>query len=113
MALPNQLKRFFNYTVQIASKTGVSSDGYNNPTYGTPRNVPAKMELSSQALRTDAGNEITSPRKIFLYTQDVPSVEDQITLPSPFVPTNPKILAVRVVTDVSRSKINHVVVMTE
>lgn len=113
MALPSILKRFFNYTVQISKRTNVSTDGYNIPTYGSPVNVPAKMELSSEIFRSDDGNEITSPRKIFLFTQDVPSVHDRITLPAPFTPTNPKILQVRVVTDISPSKIHHVVLMTE
>lgn len=113
MALPAGLKKFFNYTVQISPKSGISADGYNTPVYGAPVSYKAKIEMSSQALRKDNGQEVTSPRKIFLYTQNVPSVEDRITLPAPFVPTNPQILAVRVVTDTSKSKIHHVVVMTE
>lgn len=112
MALPTQLKDFFNYTVTIEPYS--SDDGYGKPTYGTGVEVPAKMEHSNEYFRLDDEQEIVSQRKIFLYTQTVPDPRDRVTLPSAFGPqTVPKILRIRVVTDVSNTKIHHIVLYTD
>lgn len=109
MAISNRLKKFFNQTVTIRRKTG--SDGYSKATYGAATSYSAKIELAARAFRTDELREISSPRKIFLFTQDTITPEDEITLPAEFPPVNPKILAVRTVTDIPG--IHHIVLTTE
>jgi len=109
MAIATALKKLFNQTVTIKTKTG--RDGYNKPTLGTAKTYSAKIERAARAFRTDDQREISSPRKIFLFTQDTITPEAEITLPAAFAPINPKILSVRTVTDLPG--INHIVLITE
>lgn len=109
MAIATALKKLFNQTVTIETKTG--RDGYNKPTYTTTKSYSAKIERGAKAFRTDDQREITSPRKIFLFTQDTITPEAKVTLPAAFAPINPKILMVRPVTDLPG--IHHIVLITE
>lgn len=105
---PAIVAKFFNQTVTIEPKSG--KDGYNKPTFGTAVSYKAKIEQSVENVRTDDNTEVVSSRKVFLNTQTAPSTTDQLTLPTGFEPLQPKILAVRIVTD--DIGINHIVVMT-
>lgn len=110
MALNTGLKKFFNQDVTIAPWS--SAGTYNEPTYGTAVSYKAKIENRRTMIRTDFGMEEKSTRKIFLFTETTTfTTKDQITLPAAFAPTTPKILSVRIVTDIPG--ISHVVIETE
>ncbi len=104
------VSKFFKQTVTIEPHTGTSTDGYNKPTYGTAVSYSAKIEMAVENIRTDEQEDVVSSRKIFLSTQTAPATVDKITLPAGFEPLNPKILAVRTVTD--DVGVNHIVLMT-
>lgn len=110
MPLHQTLKPYFNQTVTIAPLS--SRDGYGKPTYGTAASYKAKIEMATEIIRMDNGEDVKSTRKIFLDSTDTSiTVHDKLTLPSAFPPVNPKIFAVRAVLD--REGLHHIVLVTE
>jgi len=108
MAIANALKKLFKHTVTIESFS--TSDGYNKPTYSAAVTYTAKIEDTVTMVRDDNNDEIKSTRKIFLFTQTVPTTKDRITLPAGYAPLTPKIIAVQTLTDLTGT--SHVVVYT-
>lgn len=64
-------------TISIASVTGVATSG--KPTYGSPRQIKARVDLSDRILRTPAGDEKRSTHRI--YSLDEIKLTDRIWLP--------------------------------
>jgi hypothetical protein len=89
-------------SVTITPRTGRSVTG--NPTYtgAIPYSFPCRVEIKNHIIAVNVGGEsreIMARGRVFGATTAVPSTEDQITLPSEYVPINPPILAVNVQPD--------------
>lgn len=94
-------------TVEVAS-TGL--DGYGRPAYGDPRTVPARVVGRTRLVRTVAGDERVSTVTVYLGEVTGITPRDRLTLPAPFAPSQPPILAVQRVPDVTGAL--HEVVLT-
>lgn len=108
MALAAPLRKFFTSTVTIAPLSSI--DEWAKPTFGTAVSYSAKIERASERVITNSGDEVVAGYKIFLDTTTIPDVSAEITLPTGYDPTTPKILQVRPVSD--HNGINHIVVVT-
>lgn len=110
MAIANALKKLFKNTVTIESYSATSGSGYNKPGYSAAVIYTAKIEDTVTIVRDENNDEKKSTRKIFLFTQTVPTTKDRITLPAGYAPLTPKIIAVQTLTDLTGT--SHVVVYT-
>jgi hypothetical protein len=110
LAIDSALKVFFTETVTIESFSSSDTGGYVVPSYSTGVSYSAKIEGNDEMVRDEDGNENRSRRKVFLFTQDVITSKDRITLPAGYTPLQPQILAVRTATD--HRGVNHRVVLT-
>jgi hypothetical protein len=90
-------------TVKWAPSTGLSGGGVQ--VFGTSSTIQARIESGNRLVRDQTGKEVASAITLFLRPTDVagttfmPKVKDQITLPAPYAPTNPQIIAVRIIPD--------------
>lgn len=85
-------------TVTITPWTSQSGSGV--PTYGgTAYTITCRIEMKNHLIIDNQGREIMARGRIIMATTTIPSILDQITLPSDYVPTNPPILAVNVEPD--------------
>jgi hypothetical protein len=90
-------------TVKWAPSTGLSGGGAQ--VFGTSSTIQARIEPGNRLVRDQTGREVASAITLFLRPTTVngstymPTVKDQITLPSPYAPTNPQIIAVRIIPD--------------
>ena len=107
MALAVPLRKLFTSAVTLASLSSI--DKWGKSSFGSAVSYRAKIERASELVMTNSGDEVTGRYKVFIDTTTIPSVSDQITLPSGYEPTTPKILQVRPVSD--HRGVNHVVVM--
>ena len=84
-----------------------SRNAYGAATYGTAVTYRARVQGKNQMIRNVGGEEVVSTITVYVATQTM-TPQDRITLPSPFSPTQPDILAVQRVSDESGQ--HHVVV---
>ena len=76
----------------------VSLDQYSAKTYGAAVTHRARVQGKTRMVRTMAGEEAVSHITVYLAPVSV-SPQDRLTLPSPFLPTQPDILDVQRVSD--------------
>lgn len=74
-----------------------SLDPYGTTTYGTAVTYQARVQGKSQMVTSQSGEEVVSLVQVYLNGTVTP--QDRITLPAPFSPTQPSILAVQRVSD--------------
>lgn len=86
----------------------VSLNEYGNPTYGAGVSRKARVQGKTQMITTMTGEEKVSLVTVYLASGTV-GAQDRITLPAPFSPTQPGILAVQHVSDESGQ--HHTVVL--
>jgi hypothetical protein len=90
-------------TVTWAPSTGLSGGGAQ--VFGAALTIQARIEPGSRLVRDQTGREVASAITLFLKPTSttgstyLPTVKDRITLPSPYAPTNPQIIAVRIIPD--------------
>ncbi len=103
------LKKFFTEVVII--QPWLSEDDFGKPVYGTACEIKAKIERQERATRTQDGITIRSRRLIYLFTVDTSfTTKDLLTLPVGYEPLNPKIVDVRIVSDVKG--VHHIILET-
>ncbi len=110
MAIANALKKLFKHTVTLEAPSGTDGSGYNKQTYSAAVTYTAKIEDTETMVRDEKNQERKSTRKIFLFTQTVPTTKYRLTLPAGFSPLVPKIMAVQPLTDLKGT--SHVVLYT-
>jgi hypothetical protein len=76
----------------------VSLDQYGAKTYGAAVTRRARVQGKTRMVRTMTGEESVSHITVYLAPGTI-GVQDRITLPSPFTPTQPDILDVQYVSD--------------
>jgi hypothetical protein len=79
----------------------VSLDPYLKYTYGPPVTYRARVQGKNQMITTVQGEDVVSSVQVYLSGTVTP--QDRITLPSPFSPSQPSILAIGQVSDESGS----------
>lgn len=78
----------------------VSRSVTNQPTYSpTTVSYRAYIEMKNHLTVDKSGKTVAARGKVFLATNVVPGVEDLLTLPGTFTPTQPPIIAVNSVSD--------------
>lgn len=78
-------------TFQALISRGVSSQPVYSPTVVSYR---ARIEMKNHLTVDKTGRTVTARGRVFLATTTVPNVEDLLTLPGTFQPTQPPMLAV-------------------
>jgi len=92
------LAEFLNQSVTVERYTG--RDAYGKPTYAAPTTLKARVQGRARRIVTQSGEDVTSTLQVYFGTTETPpTVRDRITLPSPFAPTQPTILAVSISPD--------------
>lgn len=76
-----------------------SVDQYGAYTYGAPVVYRARVQGKNQVITNMMGEEAVSTIQVYLNGTVTP--QDRVTLPAPFVPTQPNILAIQRVSDES------------
>lgn len=75
-------------------------DAYGKPSYGAGVTVRARVSGRAKRVINADGEETVSMLQVYFGSKTlVPTVRDRLTLPSPFQPTNPPLLAVAVSPD--------------
>lgn len=75
-------------------------DGYGKPTYSPGVAMRARVQGRARRILTQSGEAVTSTMQVYFATTETPpTVRDRLTLPSPFTPTQPTILAVGISPD--------------
>lgn len=83
-------------TVTIEPYTG--SDGYGGPQFGSAVTYKARIRGGAEDVKNAAGEEVVSNMQIYVNTTTPIDTRSKLTLPSPWVPTNPPIIRVDPVT---------------
>jgi hypothetical protein len=103
MTYDADLDDFLTTTVTYADHSSLTQGGAQ--TFGTSSTILARIEPGSKLVRDHTGREVVSEVTVFLRpttiadTTYMPKVTGQITLPSPYSPTTPPIIRVRVHND--------------
>ncbi len=92
MSLVDDLRELFTGTIILEPFTAL--DSYGSPTWGSGIAYPARIQQRARRIRNAQGDEVTSMTQVYLAT--VPeslTIRDRVTLPAPYAPTQPPILA--------------------
>lgn len=84
--------RLMNQFITIEPFAGV--DGYGAPTFSATQSLRGRVANKITRVKDDKGDDITSSVLIYLDSKSSFTVNDRITLPSGFSPSQPKILKV-------------------
>lgn len=92
MSLIDDIRDWMRATVTIEPATG--HDGYGQAVYGASRAVPAYIVGRVRTVRTFSGDERVSTVQVYLGEAVSAGPNDRLTLPSPWTPSTPSLLAV-------------------
>ena len=91
MAWSTAFEKLMPATVQVAALTGLSTDGYGTPTYGSASTHKARVVGKQHLVRTFAGVEETARTMVWVASTSTFAPSAQFTLPDG---TTPELLAV-------------------
>ncbi len=77
----------------------VSRDGYGTPTYGAAVTYQCRVSGAQKQVVDVAGVERTSKARIYIMSNPAIEPTDRLTMPAGFVPQQPPILAVNLLSD--------------
>ena len=81
---------------QITVEPFSSQDAYGNAAYKTPVTYRARVQQRARQITLASGAIVASQTQVYLVDPDVViGIQDRITLPATYAPTQPPILAVR------------------
>ena len=79
----------------IGIKSHLSFDAYGEKTYGTLISYPGRIQNKRRKIIDREGHEVISETTLYLGTTATIGMEDQITLPSGYLPLHPEILSIK------------------
>ena len=91
MAWSTAFEKLMPATVQVAALTGLSTDGYGTPTYGSASTHKARVVGKQHLIRTFDGVEETARTMVWVASTSTFAPSAQFTLPDG---TTPELLAV-------------------
>jgi len=83
----------------IGVKHVTSRDAWGNPTYGATTTYKGRIENRRRKVINRDGQEVISETALYLATTAMVDINAQITLPSGYYPTSPKIISIKRETD--------------
>jgi hypothetical protein len=94
------IDEFLDFLIQtVTIEPYLGQDAYGKATYGDPVEIQARVVGKHRLVRTVTGDEKVSTVTVYLGEVRGVTVRDRITLPAPFVPSQPLILAVETTPD--------------
>lgn len=101
MAFADELLDLMPQTFTMEAKSGTLSTGTGETTFSAGVSCTGLVQQGAKLIKTPDNREVVSSTQVYSNTTTAWTVEDRITLPSGYVPSQPRILRIDRLSDES------------